>query len=144
MDFLQEEGYSSKVLDVNEDHIADYTDYLQEGDGDKTLKPTFFNHYLRETRAFMYWCQDRYIVQFCIQALFHELRDASLNRFWMSSMLPMFVSFSSSRISALRFFSSGIRFFLTMVLPLHRFYSTLLWSLHNFQDTLLYVERHIQ
>ena len=75
MDFLQEEGHSSKVLDVNEDHIADYTDYLQEGDGDKTLKPTFFNHYLRETRAFMYWCQYRYIVQFCIQALFHELRD---------------------------------------------------------------------
>src|SRR5699024_9402210 len=38
----------------------------------------------------------------------------SLNRFWMSSMLPMFAIFNSSRIFSRRALSSGVRFFLAM------------------------------
>src|SRR5699024_971422 len=38
----------------------------------------------------------------------------SLNRFWMSSMLPMFAICSSSRIFSRRAFSSGVRFFLAI------------------------------
>src|SRR5699024_9918815 len=38
----------------------------------------------------------------------------SLNRFWMSSMLPMFAICNSSRIFSRRAFSSGVRFFLAM------------------------------
>ena len=41
----------------------------------------------------------------------------SLNRFWMSSMLPMFAICSSSRIFSLRTFSSGLRFFLDICKP---------------------------
>src|SRR5699024_9377023 len=36
----------------------------------------------------------------------------SLNRFWMSSMLPMFAICKSSRIFSRRAFSSGVRFLL--------------------------------
>ena len=39
----------------------------------------------------------------------------SLNRFWMSSILLIFLACSSSRIFALRSFSSGLRFFLPIV-----------------------------
>src|SRR5699024_4116321 len=38
----------------------------------------------------------------------------SLNRLWMSSMLPMFAICKSSRIFSRRAFSSGVRFFLAM------------------------------
>src|SRR5699024_10036551 len=38
----------------------------------------------------------------------------SLNRFWISSMLPMFAICSSSRIFSRRAFSSGVRFFLAI------------------------------
>src|SRR5699024_10211772 len=38
----------------------------------------------------------------------------SLNRFWMSSMLPMFAICKSSRIFSRRAFSSGLRFLLAM------------------------------
>src|SRR5699024_4575312 len=38
----------------------------------------------------------------------------SLNRFWMSSMLPMFAICNSSRIFSRRAFSSGVRFLLAM------------------------------
>lgn len=81
MDFLQEEGYSSKVSDVNEDYIADYTDYLQEGDGDETLKPTSVNHYLRETRAFMYWCQDKYSIRLPRNGLSMAEKSCVCNRY---------------------------------------------------------------
>ena len=38
----------------------------------------------------------------------------SLNRLWMSSMLPMFAICSSSRIFSRRAFSYGVRFFLAI------------------------------
>lgn len=38
----------------------------------------------------------------------------SLNSLWMSSMLPMFASCSSSRIFSLRAFSSVVRFLLAI------------------------------
>ena len=51
----------------------------------------------------------------------------SLNSLWMSSMLPMFASCSSSRIFSLRAFSSGLRFLLALRKPpFSCFYYTLL------------------
>ena len=37
-----------------------------------------------------------------------------LNKFWMSSMLPIFAIYSSSRIFSRRVFPSGARFFLAI------------------------------
>ena len=57
-----------------------------------------------------------------------KLSMVSLNRLWISSMLPMFAICSSSRIFSRRAFSSGVRFFLAIILTSNvvlLFYTTL-------------------
>ena len=56
----------------------------------------------------------QFIVQLRLRPFSMNSAMVSLNRFWMSSMLPMFAIYSSSRIFSRRAFSSGLRFFLDM------------------------------
>lgn len=57
-DFVDEEGLSQKAEDVTHQYVKDYATYLLS-DEEEALSPASVNHYLRETRAFLYWAQER-------------------------------------------------------------------------------------
>lgn len=63
LSFLEGTGYSLKCADVTVEYVDDYMDYLQEDNGEDTLRPASVNNYLRSLRAFLYWCQDHYSME---------------------------------------------------------------------------------
>ncbi len=58
MAFVEESELSVMCNDVTEDYAIEYQEYLQNTDDGEAISPSSVNHYLRETRAFLYWCQD--------------------------------------------------------------------------------------
>ena len=53
--YLEENNFSLNVKDIEQSYLFSFQNhYLEQG-----MKPTSLNHYIRDIRAFVYWCVER-------------------------------------------------------------------------------------
>lgn len=65
-DYIEASGYGLEVKDIDATYVYSFTNHFLN----EEMKPTTLNHYLREIRAFLYWCMEdgrEYVAPFKIK-----------------------------------------------------------------------------
>lgn len=55
MKYLEDSDYSMNAKDIDQSYLLSFQNHCLGED----MRPTSLNHYIRDIRAFVYWCVDR-------------------------------------------------------------------------------------